>query len=215
MQMVLVADDQLSAAEAALDALEREALAGYRFEKRRRDWLLGRWAAKLALGAALAVEPARIGIRSEENGHPYGCLDGAPLEGWDVSLTHGHGHAAALAARVPVGIDLELLRDVPPNGWRFFLTPAERAWLAGEPLGPRGEVVAWALKEAAYKAVRGETAGMHHLTLDEVGQGHARIGPGLVGRYRLGQRFCLAIATAERDAALLAGVSWPDDLLLI
>ena len=32
-----------------LTAREQERLAGFRFDKRKRDWLLGRWAAKVAL----------------------------------------------------------------------------------------------------------------------------------------------------------------------
>ncbi|MDB5095771.1 MAG: 4-phosphopantetheinyl transferase [Cyanobacteria bacterium RYN_339] len=204
MKLVLIDAGRLAEAEAALDAVEREALAGYTFEKRRRDWLLGRLAAKLAVQA---VTGAPTGIRSEENGHP--TATGLP-PGWDLSLTHGHGFAGAICAPAPVGVDLELLRAVPPNGWRFFLTPAERDWLAGEPLGPHGEIIAWALKEAAYKAVQGRTEGMHHLTLDEVADGRARIGhPAgtLEARYQLGSRFCLAIASPV--TGWLADVTWP------
>lgn len=191
----VVGDDQaLSRAEALLTPLEREALAGYTFEKRRRDWLLGRLAAKLAL---CPHGPEKAEIRSGPKGQPLGFVAG---EKFELSLTHGHDHAAALVADVPVGIDLEKLREVPERGWRFFLTPDERDWLAGKPLGPHGEIVAWALKEAAYKAVLGETEGMHHLGLKEVGEGRALIAHpsgDLVARYVVGPRFCLAVASFE------------------
>jgi phosphopantetheinyl transferase len=204
---VLIDAARLPEAEAALDDVERETLARYSFEKRRRDWILGRFAAKLAVAEVTDLAPAAVGIRSEENGHPVAV--GAPV-GWDLSLTHGHSFAGALCAPGAVGVDLELLRSVPPNGWRFFLTPSEREWLAGEPLGPHGEIIAWALKEAAYKAVQGETEGMHHLTLGEVGGGSARIGHptgALEARYRVGERFCLAIAA--RDGTWIDEVAWP------
>lgn len=204
MKLILIDAGRLSEAEAALDAVEREALAGYSFEKRRRDWVLGRLAAKLAVADASGLGPAEIGIRSEKSGHPYAV--GAPT-GWDLSLTHGHGYAGALCAPGPVGVDLELLRAVPPNGWRFFLTPGERDWLGGEPLGKHGEIIAWALKEAAYKAVQGETEGMHHLKLEGVGGGMAKVG-GLEARYRVGERFCLAIAA--QDGRWIDQVEWPE-----
>ena len=146
MRLVLIDASLLSDAEAALDDVERTTLAGYTFEKRRKDWLLGRYAAKLAVANSTGAPPVAVAIRSEANGHPIALGAAA---GWDLSLTHGHGHAGALFAPAPVGVDLELLRAVPPNGWRFFLTPAERDWLAGEPLGAHGEIIAWALKEAA------------------------------------------------------------------
>lgn len=202
--LVLVTADArlLASAEAALTRAEREAFAAFSFEKRRQDWLLGRYAAKLAVARAAGREEelASVEVSRDENGHPRATFTGAWPDGWDLSLTHGHGRAAALVGPAAVGIDLERLRAIPPGGWRFFLTPRERDWLKEAPFGPHSEVVAWALKEAAYKAVQGRTQGMHHLTLDEVGRGEARIGHAgpegpLVARYEMGAGFCLAIAT--------------------
>jgi 4'-phosphopantetheinyl transferase EntD len=208
-------DAQLARAEAALTPFERLKFASYTFEKRRRDWLLGRLAGKLAVaGAAGLTALKRVEIRSEENGHPVAWVDGLPVVGYDLSLTHGHGQAAALCAPGPVGLDLERLRDVPAGGWRFFLTAAEREWLAERPLGPHGEIVAWALKEAAYKALQGRTQGLHHLTLATVCDGRARLGHSglegdLVGRYVVQAGFCLAVATPAN-----AALDWFDELAL-
>ena len=41
--------EDLPSALSWLGEKEQEVLAGLRFEKRRQDWLLGRWTAKLAL----------------------------------------------------------------------------------------------------------------------------------------------------------------------
>ena len=43
-----------------LTAAERARLEEFRFEKRRRDWLLGRWAAKVALLRAAVEDVARL-----------------------------------------------------------------------------------------------------------------------------------------------------------
>jgi phosphopantetheinyl transferase len=213
---IVASEEQWALAEAVLRPDERTTLAGFTFLKRRQDWLLGRLAGKLAVARGLGISQLeRIGIRSEENGHPVAELDGAPIDGgWDLSLTHGHGRAAALLAPGQVGLDLERLREVPVGGWRFFLTPAEREWLAEGPLGPHGEIVAWALKEAAYKALQGRTRGMHHLTLEEVAEGRATLGNNgpegsLAGRYEVGEGFCLAIATPSSNVH-----EWFDTLAL-
>ena len=77
-----------------------------------------------------------------------------------VSLSHTEGRVAAAAVDgepahvVGVGIDVERRRPTRPDTWRFFLTVAEREWLASVPAAERGEahVRLWTVKEALFKA---------------------------------------------------------------
>lgn len=191
---------ELAIARAALTPAEETAFARYTFAKRQQDWLLGRLAAKRALAAAGGWDPATISIASSDGGPPTFLGPDDRLAGWDVSLTHGHGHALALAAPVPVGIDLEKRRAISAGGWRFFLAEDERAWLQSGPLGDAGEVIAWAAKEAAYKAWHGDCEGLHGLTLNGLGDGRGAVVFGdrrVAIRYVVDAAFCLAIATAD------------------
>lgn len=201
-------EGHLATAEALLTGPEREALARYTFPKRRKDWLLGRLAAKRALATAGGWAPEAVSVLATESGRPAFAAPDESLAGWTLSITHGHGHAAALVAPGPAGVDLERVRAVPQGGWRFFLTERERAWLADAPLGPAGEIVVWALKEAVYKALDGAVTGVIHLEVTSAGAGVARVdtphGP-FEGRYTTFDDFVLAVAAPE-------GAAWIDAL---
>ncbi|MFL5576588.1 MAG: 4'-phosphopantetheinyl transferase superfamily protein [Gemmatimonadaceae bacterium] len=81
------------------------------------------------------------------------ALDLPPVPGVVLSVSHRAGRGAAIAARgdagLGVGVDLELAGAVPPERGRYFLTVGERDAFAGRDLAE-----AWALKEAAWKALR-------------------------------------------------------------
>lgn len=206
-------DSLLETAESVLTPTERETLAGFQFAKRRNDWLLGRYAAKMAVCRAVegVWTPRLVEIRAMESGRPWFLGADYRMAGWHLSITHGHGLAAALVSPVPAGIDLEKLRPMEPGGWRFFLTEEERDWLKAEPLGPDGSIVAWALKEAAFKALNGAVTGVLSIRVHEAEGGRARLShPGgeLMGRYVVEEGFCLAIATPAPAA------TWFDDLPL-
>lgn len=202
-------DGHLATAEAMLTGPEREALARYTFPKRRKDWLLGRLAAKRALAVASGWAPEAVSVLATASGSPGFAGPDDALAGWTLSITHGHDHAAALVAPGPAGVDLERMRAVPEGGWRFFLTEREREWLADAPLGPAGEIVLWALKEAVYKALEGAVTGVVHLEVVSAANGVARVetphGP-FEGRYRTFGDFVLAVA-APAGAAWLVGLS--------
>ncbi len=207
----------LARAEAALTEAEREHFARYTFPKRRHDWLLGRWAAKLAAADAAGCAPEAVAVASGEKGRPLLAAPEGRLAGWDLTLTHGHGRAAAIVAPGPAGVDLEAMRDVPPGGWRFFLAEDERAWLASQPLGPHGAIVFWAVKEAAYKALHGEVDAMPNLRVTvDAAAGRARVahGGGVVdARWCVKDGFCVAIAAPAPAPAWLARID-PRGLVL-
>jgi phosphopantetheinyl transferase (holo-ACP synthase) len=151
---------------------EREQQAGYPAEKRRQDWLLGRLAAKEALREAWSR--AGHGAVPDWQAFSVGTLpSGAPdVVGLDpplaVSLSHGHGRAVSWACppgaegALP-GVDLERIKARPAGTFRFYLHSEERAWLDGLEGAEKGQpprardvaaIVLWALKEAAFKALR-------------------------------------------------------------
>ena len=119
---------------------ERNRLSDLRFEKRRRDWLLGRKALKEIL--------LTLGENSDTMGVTY--------PGSRVSLTHAG--QIAYAAATPekdhgIGIDYEPFRDLDTRVARWFLTDEESEWFNVRPETDRSSelVRLWTVKEAAFK----------------------------------------------------------------
>lgn len=139
---------------------ERARLDGFRFEKRRRDWLLGRWAAKVALQAITGLshrDIARFEIASATDGAPLPRLDNRP---YPVALSLSHSNNRALAAvmqaATPLGCDLELVESRGPGFVETYFTTAECE--AVERANPEDRdtliTVIWSAKESALKALR-------------------------------------------------------------
>ena len=133
---------------------EQSVRAAHRDPVRRREWLLGRIAAKCAVGALVGVHnPKRVEVTVAESGEPRarirtdkGIRD---LEPFAISITHCDGRAVAAARRTHrVGVDLERQRTIIGHHGRYFLTPHERTAFQGRDL-----TVLWAVKEAAWKAL--------------------------------------------------------------
>jgi 4'-phosphopantetheinyl transferase len=148
-----LADDRRRAA--VLSPPEAEIYRDLRTGKRRREWLAGRFAAKLALrhwrrARGLAPPPlAGLTIlgRDGPSGPPVSPIGGA------VSISHSHGFAAAVAGPAPVGVDIERLRPFSASVRTWFLSDAERAWLGrAEPERPELATICWSFKEAFCKA---------------------------------------------------------------
>ena len=188
-----------------LARVERETLARFPVEKRRRDWLLGRLAAKAAVRAELgpaAPGAERLAIVADEHGAPVAHVEDeagalAPLA-VALSLSHGHERAVAWASAARlVGVDLELIRPRPDGTLRFYLS-AEEQLLARCFDAPaerdRAAVVLWALKEAAWKALRpARGAALIHVAL-------ALDAPAAAGRGTASARY--SGPAAERARAL-------------
>ncbi len=143
-----------------LSAAERGRLAGMRFAKRRRSWLLGRWAAKRLLQQALPghPEPAQIEIANEPGGAPRARITGEPIPG---CLTISHREDSALAAFTPdprfaIGADLEWVENDNPDFLIDYLSPLEQSAAAGLPPIERAQwmYLCWSAKEAVLKALR-------------------------------------------------------------
>lgn len=131
---------------------ERDRLAAFGSEKRRREFALGRDTARRLVARHTGTAPSAVPLRVAEDGAP------AP-EGFHLSIAHGSTTertlaAAAMAPR-SVGVDLEVIRPRRPDLYRFLLDPEEYGVMEALPHDhDASQVLLWALKEAALKAMR-------------------------------------------------------------
>ncbi len=120
---------------------ERSALDRFPAEKRRRDWLAGRVAAKHAFGAR------EVELVNDAAGRPFAFRDGEPLP-FSVSVTHcALGAAAAVSAGPqPVGCDWEPTAPRETRVIELFTDPSERGGLDDD-----AATRLWTRKEAVLK----------------------------------------------------------------
>lgn len=143
-----------------LSSREAAHLRSLRFPKRRVDWLLGRWTAKIAISAlhGLRAEPdalSAIEIRSAPSGAPEVFFMNAPLAVL-ISLSHRVGIAACALgwSGSSLGCDLE---TIEPHGDAFpadYFTAEEQALVteaATKTDALRFVNLLWSAKESALK----------------------------------------------------------------
>jgi phosphopantetheinyl transferase len=125
----------------------------------RRQWLLGRIAAKDAVRQRIwaldpgPVFPAEIRVSNEDTGRPVVAgWHGYPLPPTAVSIAHRAEAGVAIAGTGPVGIDIEEVTERPAATTDLALTPAEIDLLATLGGGARWFTRFWAAKEAVAKA---------------------------------------------------------------
>jgi phosphopantetheinyl transferase len=161
---------------------------------RRRDWLLGRIAAKEAIVAlirsrsGLSLAPADIEIEADDRGAPQ--VRGPWLEtlgcALAVSIAHSEGQVAALAALGPahrplgVGIDVEVVSRPPEEFAAVAFTQEEAALLAASDGDSSGPLRLWCAKEATGKALGRGLPGPHSVVARSIdaAQGLIRLQPG-------------------------------------
>jgi phosphopantetheinyl transferase len=137
---------------------ECERLGGLRNAKRRRDWLAGRRATKLALTRLLGSEaPAELDVLSAESGAPEVHRLKGPLPGIGVSIVHSHDLAGALAWRgegAGPGLDLERVEPLYDAMLALALNAAELAYVdrGAGPLRTVRALRIWTAKEAVLKS---------------------------------------------------------------
>ncbi|OGR68966.1 MAG: hypothetical protein A2081_02940 [Elusimicrobia bacterium GWC2_61_19] len=127
----------------ALSPGEAARYSTFRMEKRRREWLAGRLAAKTLLAGAGGAPRAGFEIDSDSLGRP--CCGAALL-----SISHSNGWA--LAALKPgssfLGADLEKIEDRHPAWYADYFHPSEL-----KTPDPSEGTRLWAIKEALLKAL--------------------------------------------------------------
>lgn len=139
---------------------EQLKLGGFRFEKRRQEWLLGRWTAKQLLRRCTiqAVEMDAVQIRNEAGGKPYFVdLDGEALPGC-LSISHRAGRAFCALSFDPgvaIGADLEVWEPRDAIFIDDYLAKSEQDLALACTGGRRDLTVTlmWSAKEAVFKAL--------------------------------------------------------------
>lgn len=135
---------------ALLSLDEHRRMETYTHAKRRREFLLGRVAARTLLAEQLALDPKAVPLQVAEDGAPE-----VPTPAVHVSIAHSGDKAVAAAGRRPVGIDLEHIQPRHTNLHRFLLHESEVVLLDQLPM-PREQalILCWTLKEATLKGLR-------------------------------------------------------------
>ena len=159
--------------ESFLSEAEHALLGALRFAQKRHGFLLGRLAAKRALGAMLAESDARrIDIRTGVFGQPLVCHPRADHA--QVTVSHAHGTAVALAypRQWPLGLDLEAVgaESAATILGELQMSAAEQAWLASGVVGAATVCgVLWTAREALGKSMQiGLNCPLGILSLDDI-----------------------------------------------
>jgi 4'-phosphopantetheinyl transferase EntD len=144
-----------------LSERENRILGALRIPKRRAEWRLARWTAKLAVAAraGLPSDPealAIIELRSATSGAPRAYIRSQPA-GVAISLSHSHGIGFCTIAAVDteLGCDVEL---AAPHSQAFltdYFTPEEQALLKQSAAARRATILTllWSAKESMLKAL--------------------------------------------------------------
>ena len=148
-------NDWLSESEAAR-------LNSLRFEKRRRDWRLGRWTAKLAMAAYRNLPGNSQTLRDAEirpaaSGAPEVFFADQPAA-VTISLSHRDGIAicAVAPSNVALGCDIEIIEPRSAGFIADYFTTEEKEFVARACVNDRSRLLAllWSGKESALKALR-------------------------------------------------------------
>ncbi len=146
-----------------LNEEEHQRLLSLKTEKRRHDWLLGRWTAKRLLqtviweahGVSLPLDLIAIG--NDANGVPY-CQPALDNCQWSISVSHSHGRAFVAVIEKPhasLGADMEYIQAHPASFAGAYFTEPEVA-LGRDLVGAKRamwETAVWSAKEAVLKAL--------------------------------------------------------------
>jgi 4'-phosphopantetheinyl transferase len=129
----------------------------FRFEKHRRQYVVGRGALRVLLGAYLGTRPEAVRFRYGPRGKPF--LE-PPLDAGGLQFNLSNSDEMALVGFVKgpeIGVDIEFLKPMPDCeqiSERFF-SESERKVLRGIPGRAKEETFfnCWTRKEAYLKAV--------------------------------------------------------------
>ena len=139
---------------AAFSPEERRRAAAMRVERRRKDFLLGRWTAKCLIASVLRrTAGPDIEVRTAPAGQPMAFAGGERLP---VSISISHRAGLALAALddagAPLGADLERIEPRTDAFVRDFFTRDEARAVAAGDRALLANLI-WSAKESALKAL--------------------------------------------------------------
>lgn len=142
----------LKQSAALLDARETDHLARLWHHDDRRSYLAAHVGTRLILGRAVGRPPDTLQFAASANGKPV-LLHPRQI---DFSLSHSRGAVAVAAARMPIGVDVEPLRELDylDSMSELVLAAEEQAVLRKAPKVVRSKLFLryWTLKEALLKA---------------------------------------------------------------
>jgi 4'-phosphopantetheinyl transferase len=158
--------EQLSAPDDLLSYQESSVFTTLKTEKRRHDWLLGRWTAKQLVQQVAqekfgqAIPLTAFSILARPDGAPQVIWD-EPVVGFDCTISISHSAGVALCALVegaerPLGADVELIQPRISDFAGDYFTMIEQALVerCAEAWRPTLITAIWSAKEAALKALR-------------------------------------------------------------
>ncbi len=192
-----------------LGPLETAYFSTLRSERRQKSYLLGRYAAKLALREPLS-EPNPKGVEILKGVFEQPIVHSGGKGGWGVTISHSESLAVCLAfpAGHPFGVDVERIDQARQETIRSQLSPQEIAWVDSAPTdGQRVATALWASKEALSKVLTtGLMTPLHIYNLSEFSRIDSGIWEGWFqnfGQYKVrvwaGASYVLSIAMPKRS----------------
>jgi 4'-phosphopantetheinyl transferase len=140
---------------------ELERYQSFRFDKRKQDWLSGRWVAKKLIFSLLETENSLsmvdITVGNHPAGDPFVTVRGEILNG-SLSISHRGEKSAAAFTSIPftsIGIDLELIEEKSEGFIEDYFTEGEtKGVMSFEKVENRDLLASllWSAKEAMLKA---------------------------------------------------------------
>ncbi len=199
-----------------LTTWESDYAATRRVPKRRDEWRLGRWTAKLAVGEWTgSTEPASIEIRPRADGAPEAFVQGEPAA-CVISLSHSNGRAicAVVQAGAAVGCDIEVIEARERSFAADYFTADELSYVdaLADDRRALAMTLVWSAKECALKAIgeglrldtREVEVDMNSVALEEAGPTWRRLevvrrSPRTIysGWWRVDAPFVIAVVSAD------------------
>lgn len=141
---------------------EKERLTCLRFQKRRQEWLHGRWVAKCLIKGVLSdfdgLTLSEIVIQNRLDGSPWAFVRGQEVQG-DLSISHCEDWACAAFSRstdITLGIDVEKVENRDPAFYTDYFTNREVKNKDLFPEIPKEKYYTflWSAKESVLKALK-------------------------------------------------------------
>jgi 4'-phosphopantetheinyl transferase len=142
---------------------ESVSFSQFKSDRRKIDWLLGRWTAKHLIQSYLGmgISLQDIEILSNADGSPKINLPSHALDHTPVTLSISHSHGKAICAlvpgeNIPIGVDIERIEERTLEFVKNYFVDDEIARIDSAAIEMRARVTTaiWSAKEAALKSIR-------------------------------------------------------------